>query len=45
MAVNPEKLNQFVGKFIGDAGAAMHGPNILLGEQLGLYKALAAGVR
>jgi len=42
MAVNPEKLNAFVGKFLGDAGAAMHGPAILIGEQLGLYKALAA---
>lgn len=42
MAVNPEKLNQFVGKFLGDLGAAIHGPSILIGEQLGLYKALAA---
>jgi SAM-dependent methyltransferase len=43
MAVDPEKLNQFVGKFLGDVGAAIHGPAILIGEQLGLYKALAAG--
>ncbi len=43
MAVNPEKLNQFIGKFLGDVGAAIHGPAILIGEQLGLYKALAAG--
>jgi 2-polyprenyl-3-methyl-5-hydroxy-6-metoxy-1,4-benzoquinol methylase len=40
MAVDPEKLNAFLGKFIGDLGAAMHGPSILTGEQLGLYKAL-----
>jgi len=41
MAVNPDKLNAFVGKFVNDLGAAMHGPTILVGEQLGLYKALA----
>lgn len=42
MAVDPEKLNAFVGKFLGDVGAAIHGPAVLIGEQLGLYKALAA---
>jgi len=42
MAVNPDKLNEFLGKFLSGAGAAMHGPTILIGEQLGLYKALAA---
>jgi len=42
MGVDPEKLNQFIGKFLGDVGAAIHGPSILIGEQLGLYKALAA---
>jgi len=43
MAVNPDKLNQFIGKFLGDVGAAIQGPSILIGEQLGLYKALASG--
>jgi ubiquinone/menaquinone biosynthesis C-methylase UbiE len=43
MEVNPDKLNAFVGKFINDLGAAMSGPSILIGEQLGLYKALASG--
>jgi 2-polyprenyl-3-methyl-5-hydroxy-6-metoxy-1,4-benzoquinol methylase len=42
MAVDPEKLNQFIGKFLGDVGAAIQGPSILIGEQLGLYKSLAA---
>jgi 2-polyprenyl-3-methyl-5-hydroxy-6-metoxy-1,4-benzoquinol methylase len=42
MAVDPEKLNQFIGKFLGDVGAAIQGPSILIGEQLGLYRALAA---
>lgn len=41
MDVDPEKLNAFLGKFINDLGASMHGPSILTGEQLGLYKALA----
>ena len=39
-APDPEKLNQFVGKFVGDLGAAMHGATVVLGEKLGLYKAL-----
>jgi 2-polyprenyl-3-methyl-5-hydroxy-6-metoxy-1,4-benzoquinol methylase len=43
--VDTEKLNQFVGKFLGDVGAALHGPSVLIGEQLGLYKGLAAGGR
>jgi SAM-dependent methyltransferase len=42
MAVDPEKLNAFMGKFVQDLGAAFHGPSVLIGEQLGLYKALAA---
>ncbi|MFZ0829518.1 MAG: class I SAM-dependent methyltransferase [Thermoplasmata archaeon] len=42
MAVDPEKLNAFMGKFVVDLGAAFHGPTVLIGEQLGLYKALAA---
>lgn len=40
--VDPQKLNAFLGKFVSDLGAAMHGPSILIGEQLGLYKALGA---
>jgi len=42
MAVNPEKLNAFMGRFVQDLGAAFHGASVLIGEQLGLYKALAA---
>jgi len=42
MQVDQEKLNQFLAKFVADAGASIHGPSVLLGEQLGLYKALAA---
>jgi 2-polyprenyl-3-methyl-5-hydroxy-6-metoxy-1,4-benzoquinol methylase len=42
MVVDEEKLNAFLGKVVLDLGAAAHGPSILTGEQLGLYKALAA---
>ena len=40
MVVDPEKLNALAGKFMGDMGGAIMGPSILIGEQLGLYKAL-----
>jgi 2-polyprenyl-3-methyl-5-hydroxy-6-metoxy-1,4-benzoquinol methylase len=40
--IDQDKLNQLVMKFVADLGASANGPNILLGEQLGLYKALSA---
>jgi len=43
LSVDQDKLNQLVSKFVGDLGASVHGPTILIGEQLGLYKALASG--
>ena len=44
MAINPEKLMAFMGKLVGDLGAmASIGP-MLVGEKLGLYKAMADGV-
>jgi len=42
LSLDQDKLNQFIMKFVGDLGASMQGPAILIGEQLGLYKALAA---
>jgi SAM-dependent methyltransferase len=42
-AVDPTKLNEFVGRFVLDLGANFHGPTILLGAKLGLYKGLAGG--
>jgi hypothetical protein len=36
---NPDKLNELVGKLVGDLGAAIAGASILLGDRLGLYKA------
>jgi len=41
MPVDPDKLHALAGKFLNDMGAAITGPSILIGEQLGLYKALA----
>ena len=43
MAVNTDKLNAFLGRFVNDLGAAVHAGMVVIGEKLGLYKALAAG--
>jgi SAM-dependent methyltransferase len=43
MAVDMDKLNVFVGQFVGDLGAAVHAGMVVIGEKLGLYKALAEG--
>jgi SAM-dependent methyltransferase len=37
-----DKLNAFVGQFVGDLGAAVHAGMVVIGERLGLYKALAS---
>jgi SAM-dependent methyltransferase len=42
-ALDMNKLNAFIGQFVGDLGAAVHTGMVVLGERLGLYKALAAG--
>ena len=41
---NMEKLNALVGKLVGDLGASFGGASVLLGDRLGLYKAMADGV-
>ena len=41
MAVNEAKLNAFLGKAVGDLGAAISAVLISLGDELGLYKELA----
>jgi 2-polyprenyl-3-methyl-5-hydroxy-6-metoxy-1,4-benzoquinol methylase len=43
MAINADKLNEFLGKAIVDFGATFHAALIRIGDKLGLYKALAAG--
>jgi SAM-dependent methyltransferase len=37
------KLDAFVGRFLGDLGTALHLPTVLVGDRLGLYRAMAAG--
>jgi 2-polyprenyl-3-methyl-5-hydroxy-6-metoxy-1,4-benzoquinol methylase len=39
--MNEDKLNELLGKFVGDLGATMHAGLIVIGERLGLYKAMA----
>ncbi len=43
MAVDETKLNEFLGKAVGDLGAAMSAALILVGDRLGLYRELAKG--
>ncbi len=38
-----DKLNAFIGHFVTDLGAAVHTGMVVIGERLGLYKALAGG--
>jgi ubiquinone/menaquinone biosynthesis C-methylase UbiE len=42
MDVNREKLHQLLGKMVSDMGAAAVAPLVIIGDKLGLYKALAA---
>lgn len=41
MAIDEAKLNAFMGNFVKNLGAVMHAATIVVGDQLGLYKALA----
>jgi 2-polyprenyl-3-methyl-5-hydroxy-6-metoxy-1,4-benzoquinol methylase len=41
MAIDDNKLQSFMGKALGDMGAAMNAALVLLGDELGLYKAMA----
>ena len=41
MAVNQDKLSAFMGKAVGDIGAGISANMVLLGDKLGLYKAMA----
>lgn len=40
MKLNEEKLHDFLGKMVNEMGAAANGVLILIGDRLGLYKAL-----
>ncbi len=41
--IDSNKLNAFIGQFVTDLGAAVHSGMVVIGEKLGLYKALASG--
>ncbi|HXL21720.1 MAG TPA: methyltransferase domain-containing protein [Candidatus Dormibacteraeota bacterium] len=43
MAINQDKLHEFLGRAITDFGATFTAALIQIGDRLGLYKALAAG--
>ena len=40
---DPEKLNAFVGKMLGDLGAVANAGLVIIGDKLGLYRALEQG--
>src|ERR1700704_868969 len=42
-AINEDKMNAFLGKVVGDFGAALSSSLVYIGQKLGLYKALASG--
>lgn len=42
-AINMDKLNAFIGQFVTDLGASVHAGMVVIGEKLGLYKALVPG--
>ena len=37
---DPDKLNAFLGRMVGDLGAIASGALVLLGDRLGLYRAM-----
>lgn len=41
--INEDKMNAFLGKVVGDFGAALSSSLVYIGQKLGLYKAIAAG--
>jgi ubiquinone/menaquinone biosynthesis C-methylase UbiE len=41
MAVDTDKLQQFLGRFVADLGATFAAGNVVIGHRLGLYRALA----
>jgi len=43
MSIDEGKLNEFLGRAVGDLGAAMSATLMLVGDRLGLYKELAKG--
>ena len=45
MAVNEEKMNELLGRFLNDFGGTFHSAMAVIGDRLGLYKAMARRCR
>jgi SAM-dependent methyltransferase len=43
MNIDQDKLMEFLHRFVGDLGATIAAGNVVVGDRLGLYRALAAG--
>jgi SAM-dependent methyltransferase len=43
VVIDEDRLNEFMGQFVQDLGAALSVTSILIGDKLGLYKAMADG--
>jgi SAM-dependent methyltransferase len=41
--IDPAKLDEFMGRFVGDLGAAMSAALVVIGDRLGLYRAMSDG--
>ena len=41
--IDENRLNEFMGRFVGDLGAALSASLVVIGDRLGLYKAMADG--
>ena len=42
-AIDPDKLNAFLNMAVGDMGAAVHSAVVLMGDRLGLFRAMRDG--
>jgi len=45
MAIDETKLHTLLGQFVSDAGAVFHAATIVIGDRLGLYKAMSDGAK
>jgi len=41
--IDEAKLGEFMGRFVGDLGAALSAALVVIGDRLGLYRAMADG--
>src|SRR5438093_8274409 len=41
MAIDETRLNEFLGKAVNDLGATLHAALVAIGEELGIYRAMA----